>query len=100
MELLSRNYYFPGIKKKIEHYISKYSDYQQNKYNIHVFYGYIQFAEIAEYPWQEIIIDFIIKLLKSEDYTTGISYNNILIVVDKLIKYLYLILYKETSNTK
>ena len=40
------------------------------------------------------------KLSKSENYITGISYNNILIVVNKLTKYLYLILYKKTNNTK
>ena len=27
IELFLRNYYFPGIKKKIEYYIDKYSDY-------------------------------------------------------------------------
>ena len=40
------------------------------------------------------------KLLKSENYITGILYNSILIVIDKLIKYLYLILYKKASNIK
>ena len=99
-ELFSRNYYFPGIKKEIKRYINKYSDCQQNKHNIHAPYRYIQFAEIAEYPWQEITIDFIMKLPKSENHTTGISYDSILVVVDKLTKYLYLILCKEASNVK
>ena len=40
------------------------------------------------------------KLPKSENYITGISYNSILVVIDKLIKYLYLILYKEANNIK
>ena len=40
------------------------------------------------------------KLLKSENYITEISYNSILIVVDKLTKYLYLILYKKINNAK
>ena len=40
------------------------------------------------------------KLPKSENYIIGVLYNSILIVVDKLIKYLYLILYKKTSNIK
>ena len=46
------------------------------------------------------MINFIVKLPKSKNYITGILYNNILIVVDKLTKYLYLILYKEASNAK
>ena len=63
-------------------------------------YRYIQFAEIVEYPWQKITIDFIVKLLKSENYITRISYDSILIIINKLIKYLYLILYKKINNTK
>ena len=51
IELFSRNYYFSGIKKEIECYINKYSDYQKNKHSTHAPYRYIQFAEIAEYPW-------------------------------------------------
>ena len=99
-ELFSRNYYFPEIRKKIERYISKYSDYQQNKYSTHAFYGHIQFAEIIEYFWQKITMDFIVKLSKSENHTTGVSYNNILVIIDKLTKYLYLIPYKKISNIK
>ena len=40
------------------------------------------------------------KLPKSENYITKILYNSILIIIDKLTKYLYLILYKETNNVK
>ena len=45
-------------------------------------------------------MDFIVKLPKSENYITGILYDSILVVVDKLTKYLYLILYKKISNVK
>ena len=45
-------------------------------------------------------MDFIMKLPKSDDHTTGVLYNSILVVVDKLTKYLYLILCKKTSNIK
>ena len=40
------------------------------------------------------------KLPKSKNHITGILYNNILIVIDKLIKYLYLTLYKKINNAK
>ena len=40
------------------------------------------------------------KLSKSENYIIRILYNSILIVVDKLNKYLYLILYKKISNVR
>ena len=56
--------------------------------------------KIADYLWQNIIIDFIVKLLKSEDISTGIRYNSILVVVDKFIKYTYLILCSEEFIVK
>ena len=45
-------------------------------------------------------MDFIMKLSKSEDSVTNKNYNNILVVVDKLIKYIYLIPYNEKSIAK
>ena len=45
-------------------------------------------------------MDFIVKLLKSKNVITEISYNNIIIIIDKLIKYIYFILYKENFIIK
>ena len=45
-------------------------------------------------------MDFIVKFLKSEDTNTDIKYNNILIIVDKLIKYIYFISYMELFEIK
>jgi hypothetical protein len=41
-------------------------------------------------------MDFITKLLLSKELTTGVKYNSILIVVDRLTKWVYFIPYKET----
>jgi prepilin signal peptidase PulO-like enzyme (type II secretory pathway) len=48
-------------------------------------------------PWTSIILDFVIKLLLSQDLIIGIKYNFILVVIDRLIKYIYIILYLEAS---
>ena len=45
-------------------------------------------------------MDFIVKLLKSEDISTGVKYDSILVVVDKLTKYIYLISCCEEFTTK
>ena len=45
-------------------------------------------------------MDFIMKLLKSEDVSTRVKYNSILVVVDKLTKYTYLILCKKDFIVK
>ena len=46
------------------------------------------------------MMDFIVKLPKSKDINTDIKYNNILIVIDKLIKYTYFILYMKKFESK
>jgi hypothetical protein len=40
-------------------------------------------------------LDFIVKLLLSKEVFTGIIYNLILVVINRLIKYAYFISYKE-----
>ena len=45
-------------------------------------------------------MDFIVKLPKSEDVSTGVRYNSILIIVDKFIKYAHLIFCKKDFTIK
>jgi hypothetical protein len=40
-------------------------------------------------------LDFIVKLPPSKEILTGVTYNSILIVTDRLIKYAYFIPYKK-----
>jgi hypothetical protein len=44
-----------------------------------------------------IILDFVIKLLLSRDLIIKIEYDSILVVTDKLTKYIYIILYLEAN---
>jgi hypothetical protein len=50
--------------------------------------------------WSLITIDFIVKLPPLKDPLTGIVYNSILVINNRLIKFVRLILYKEASNTE
>ena len=45
-----------------------------------------------------ITIDFVVKLPRSKEPLTNVEYNSIWVVVDKLTKYIYTILYKEGST--
>jgi hypothetical protein len=47
-----------------------------------------------------IILDFVVKLLLSRDLITGIKYNFILVIIDKLTKYIYIILYLKASTVE
>ena len=45
-------------------------------------------------------IDFITKLPKSKDPVTGITYNLIIVIVDRFTKYLIVVLFKETHTVE
>jgi hypothetical protein len=45
--------------------------------------------------WKSITLDFIVKLPLSKEIFTGIIYDLILVIIDRLIKYAYFIPYKE-----
>jgi hypothetical protein len=57
----------------------------------------IQSPDIPRTPWTLIALDFVVKLLLSRDLITGIKYNSILVITDRLTKYIYIILYLEAS---
>ena len=100
MEILQRNYYFPRMKHHVTEYITKCTQCQRNKHLIHSMYNKTQMMELLDIPWEEITMDFIMKLPKSKDFTTRILYNSIMVVVNKLTKYIHFISFKETFNTK
>jgi hypothetical protein len=45
-------------------------------------------------------LDFIVKLLLSKEVIIGVVYDLILIVINRLIKYVYFIFYKEESTAE
>jgi hypothetical protein len=57
----------------------------------------MQSPDILKTPWTSIILDFVIKLLLSRDPIIGIEYNFILVITDRLTKYIYIILYLKAS---
>ena len=50
--------------------------------------------------WEDMSMDFIMKLPKSKDPVTGIIYNLIMVIVDRFIKYLIVVLFKETHTVE
>ncbi len=60
----------------------------------------MQLLKILERVWKFIILNFIIKLFLFKDLMINISYNNILIITDRLIKYVYFINYLEVFNAE
>jgi len=50
--------------------------------------------------WKSVALDFVVKLLLLKDLLTRVEYDSILIIIDRLTKYTYIILYIEASTTK
>jgi hypothetical protein len=48
-------------------------------------------------PWISIALDFVVKLLLSRDLITEVKYDFILVVIDRLTKYTYIIPYLKAS---
>jgi hypothetical protein len=86
MELIQRNYSFPGMKAKISSYVKKCVHCQKNKHSTHAPYGEMQKLELPGQPWEDISMDFITGLPESKDPVTGLSYDGITNVVCRLTK--------------
>ena len=62
--------------------------------------NYLQLLEYLIKPWEYVNMDFITKLSKSKDSVTNIAYDVIWVIVDKHIKWMHILLFKETYTTK
>jgi hypothetical protein len=79
------------MKDKVALYIKKCADCQKNKHSTHALYGEMQLMELLSELWTDILMDFVTGLLLSKDPATGLTYNLILVIVDRFIKYALMI---------
>ena len=91
IELIQQRYQFLNMRKAVENYIQQCTTYAQNKSTRHKPYGEQQQIKALQQAWQEITMDFIVKLPLSKDTITDIKYDSILVVVDRLTKYAHFI---------
>ena len=96
MELLGRGYAAPKLRARVEQYIKECIQCQQNKAARHAKYGQIQFAPVPESPWDDVTMDFVVKLPKSKDPATQDAFDSIMVIVDKLTKYAIMVPFKES----
>ena len=76
LELLKRTYWWTGLKEDVKKYIQEYFKYQQNKVQHQRKAGELHLLEIPQGPQQEISIDIIGPLPKSNRMDT------IVVIVD------------------
>jgi hypothetical protein len=55
----------------------------------------MQLIELPSEPWTNILIDFVTGLPLSKDPATGLTYNLILVIVDRFTKYTLMIPFQQ-----
>lgn len=78
-------YYWPGMKKAIRQYVLTCTDCQLVKAKHHRPHGKLAALPQAKRPWEEISMDFITGLPRSEGRTRG--FDAILVIVDRATRY-------------
>ena len=76
VELVARNYWWPGVTKEVERYVDRCDIYQRYKNRSKAPVGKLMPNVIPEKPWSHISVDFITKLPLAQ------GYNAILVVCD------------------
>ncbi len=97
IERISRIYYFSKMRKQIEDIIRKCDVCICTKYNQHKLYELLKSLSTLNHAWKSIALNFIIKLFKSKKKVIKTTYDSILIITDKLIKYEYFLSYKKVT---
>jgi len=84
LELVKRNYWWPGIKENIKKYVQGCIKYQQNIVQHQQKSGELHLLEILQGPWQEISINIIGPLPRSN------GMDIIMVIVNKFTKMIWL----------
>ena len=100
IQLLRQNCQFPNMRQRVEAYIKKCLSCQRNKHATHAKYEHIQYMDSPKSPWDEVFMNFIIKLSKSKNSMNEKAYDAILVMIDRLTKYCHIVLFKETYNVE
>jgi len=94
VELVTRNFWWPGVTKEVKRYVEGCNAYQRNKNHTEQPAGKLMPNSIPEKPWAHISVDFITKLPLAQ------GYNSILVVVDRLTKMVHFILTMEKMSVE
>jgi hypothetical protein len=97
LERIKRNYDFPKLRQIIEEVIRTCDICQRSKASRHKPYGELQPLPIPEEAWSSIALDFVVKLPGSVEPLTGVIYDSILVITERLTKYGYFVPYKEAQ---
>jgi len=94
IELIGRNYWWPGITKKVRRYVDRCDICQRYKNQSKAPAGKLMPNTIPEKPWSHISADFITRLPLAQGYDT------ILVVCDRFSKIVHFIATTEKTSAE
>jgi len=94
VELVTRNFWWPGVTKEVKRYVEGCNACQQNKNCTEQPTGKLMPNSIPEKPWTHILADFITKLPLVQ------GCDSILVVVDRLTKMVHFIPTTEKTSAE
>ena len=94
VELVTRNYWWPGVTKEVKRYMEGYDQCQRMKNRAEMLAGKLRPNEVPERPWQHILVDFITKLPMSK------GHDSILVVCDRFSKMSHFVVTTEKTTAE
>ena len=94
VELVTRNYWWPGVTKEVKRYVEGCDQCQRMKNRVEMPAGKLRPNEAPERLWQYISVDLITKLLMSK------GYDSILIVCDRFLKMSHFVMTTEKTTVE
>ena len=94
VELVTRNYWWPGVTKEVKRYVEGCDQCQRIKNKAEMLAGKLRPNQILERPWQHISVDFIMKLPVSK------GHDSILVVCDRFLKMSHFVVTTEKTTAE
>jgi len=91
VELVTRNYWWPGITKEVKRYVEGCDQCQRMKNRAEMLAGKLRPNQVPERLWQHISVDFITKLPISK------GHDSILVVCDRFLKMFHFVAMTEKT---
>ena len=97
---IRQHYDFPKMSDEVAQTLQAGEQCSRARVARNKLYGFLEPLEVAERPWNLVTMDFITKLPLSTDTATGVAYDSILVVVNRLTKWSYFLPYQETWSAE
>jgi transposase InsO family protein len=97
---ISRNYWTPELKELVTQVVRNCDACIRNKSSRHSPCGQMEAVQVPEQPWSSISWDFIGPLPESEEPVTRVKYDMILIIMERLTKYMVLVPFRSNYTAQ